>query len=81
MKGMSDAARHNETGEGLIVAPLDEAIRLAKPWNWDEPSGLEDIPTPSGTRSSRHLNHGDIASVSRRRHRHNGSVGIGQRPN
>jgi hypothetical protein len=43
MKGMSDAARHNETGEGLIVAPLDEAIRLAKPWNWDEPSGLEDI--------------------------------------
>ncbi len=40
---MSDAARHNETGEGLIVAPLAEAIRLAKPWNWDEPSGLEDI--------------------------------------
>jgi len=43
MNAMSGAARHNETGEDLIVAPLDEAIRLAKPWNWDEPSGLEDI--------------------------------------
>ncbi len=33
MNAMSDTARHNETGEGLIAAPLDEAIRLAKPWN------------------------------------------------
>ena len=40
---MSDEARPNETREGLIVAPLDEAIRSAKPWKWDEPSGLEDI--------------------------------------
>lgn len=43
MGAMPDKARHNETGEGLTVVPLDEAIRSAKPWNWDEPSGLEDI--------------------------------------
>ena len=40
---MSDEARHIGRREGFIVAPLDKAIRSAKPWKWDEPSGLEDI--------------------------------------
>lgn len=40
---MSDTARGNRTSEGLIVVPLDEAIRLARPWKWDEPSSLKDI--------------------------------------
>jgi len=40
---MSDPATHDGSAEGLVVVPLDEAIRLAKPWQWDEPSALEGI--------------------------------------
>jgi hypothetical protein len=40
---MSDAATHDEAGEGLIVVPLDEALRLAKPWTPDSTTGIEDV--------------------------------------
>jgi hypothetical protein len=39
---MSDAA-HDDQVPGLTVAPIDEALRLARPWPWDEPSALEGI--------------------------------------
>ncbi len=40
---MSDAAHHDDKPTGLVVAPIDEAIRLAEPWPWDVPSALEGI--------------------------------------
>lgn len=40
---MSDAATDNNGSDGLVVAPLEEAIRLAKPWKWDDPSALEGL--------------------------------------
>lgn len=40
---MSDAATHDEASEGLIVVPLDEALRLAKPWTPDSTTGIEDV--------------------------------------
>lgn len=40
---MSDAAAHDGAHDGLVVVPMDEAMRLAKPWNWDEPSALAGI--------------------------------------
>lgn len=40
---MSDPVAHDGAPQGLVVVPLDEAIRLAKPWKWDEPSALEGI--------------------------------------
>jgi len=40
---MSDPVAHDGAPQGLVVVPLDEAIRLAKPWQWDEPSALEGI--------------------------------------
>lgn len=40
---MSDAAPHTEADEGLIVVPLDEALRLAKPWVPDRATGIEDV--------------------------------------
>ena len=32
---MSDPVAHDGAPQGLVVVPLDEAIRLAKPWKWD----------------------------------------------
>lgn len=43
MSSMSDAVTHDGVPEGLVVVPLAEAIRLAKPWKWDEPSALAGI--------------------------------------
>jgi hypothetical protein len=40
---MSDAAGQDEAGDGLIVVPLDEALRLAKPWTPDSTTGIEDV--------------------------------------
>lgn len=39
---MRDAAHPDEPTD-LAVAPIDEAIRLAEPWPWDEPSALEGV--------------------------------------
>lgn len=41
--GMSDAATHDDTADGLTVVPLDEALRLAKPWTPDSTTGIEDV--------------------------------------
>ncbi len=40
---MSDTAHHDEQAESLAVVTVEEAMRTAKPWTWDEPSALEDI--------------------------------------
>jgi len=40
---MSDAATHDEASDGLIVVPLDEALRLAKPWTPNSTTGIEDV--------------------------------------
>jgi len=40
---MSDAATHDGASDGLIVVPLDEALRLAKPWTPDSTTGIEDV--------------------------------------
>ncbi|MFN3257552.1 MAG: hypothetical protein ACE37B_17845 [Ilumatobacter sp.] len=40
---MSDTAKHDGAGEDLIVVPLDEALRLAKPWAPDPTTGIEDV--------------------------------------
>jgi hypothetical protein len=38
-----DAAHRDDKPTGLVVAPIDEVIQLAEPWQWDEPSALEGI--------------------------------------
>ena len=40
---MSDSATHDGASDGLIVVPLDEALRLAKPWTPDSTTGIEDV--------------------------------------
>ena len=40
---MSGAAAHDEASGGLVVVPLDEALRLAKPWTPDSRTGIEDV--------------------------------------
>jgi hypothetical protein len=38
---MSDAARAESPR--LVAAPIDQALQLAQPWPWDEPSALHGI--------------------------------------
>ena len=40
---MSGAATRDEARDGFIVVPLDEALRLAKPWTPDSTTGIEDV--------------------------------------
>jgi hypothetical protein len=40
---VSDAAAHDEPVEALVVVPVDEAVRLAKPWTADATTGIEEV--------------------------------------
>ena len=40
---MFGADARDEARDGLIVVPLDEALRLATPWTPDSTTGIEDV--------------------------------------
>jgi hypothetical protein len=43
MKRMSDAASSHDDGDDLVMVPIDEAIRIARPWEPLGGTGLEDV--------------------------------------
>ena len=40
---MSDAATSHDDGDDLVMVPIDEAIRIARPWEPVGGTGLEDV--------------------------------------
>jgi hypothetical protein len=43
MVTMSDAANSVDRPDGLVVLPLEEAVRQATPWTADATTGIEDV--------------------------------------